>query len=426
MIGPYATAAVGESDPVGDARMRYSPLALTLLATVALAQPGLPGQPKPTGPWEPKVGEPFPAGGEGPFQRDFEPASVEYTVETVVEGVEVPWAIVWTPDGRMLFTERTGRVREFANGKLTPEPMLTVPVESRAGEIGLMGMCLHPQFAANKFVYVAFGKARDIIHVKRYKEEGGKLVDEKAILQITPAGRNHAGCCLAFGPDGKLYVSTGEAFQGKLAQDLTSLGGKVLRLNDDGTVPADNPFTGTEHKEKGVRPEIWSYGNRNPQGLAWQPGTGALFACEHGPSGENGTGGDELNIIQKGKNYGWPVIHHAMKQDGMETPLVLWDPALAPASASFYDGTVFPELKGNLLVGALGGLGMPQRPGILRIVLEGGNVMKQERLVSNLGRIRCVASGPDGFIYFSTSNRDGRGRPDQTDDRILRLKPKSK
>jgi aldose sugar dehydrogenase len=341
----------------------------------------------------------------------------------VVEGLEVPWAIAWTPDGRMLFTERTGRVREFSNGVLKPEPLLTVPVDGRAGEIGLMGLCLHPEFAKNSYVYLSFGKARDVIRVVRYREESGRLVEDKEILSITPAGRNHAGCRLAFGPDGKLYITTGEAFQGKLAQDMTSLGGKILRVNDDGTIPADNPFVSAEQQAAGVRGEIWTLGNRNPQGIAWQPGTNMLVECEHGPSGEAGTGGDEVNIIERGANYGWPVIHHLESKEGLRTPVALWDHAIAPASLTFYTGEHFPEMKGDVLIGALGGLAMPFRPGIVRLTLDGPKVVRAERLASEVGRVRCVAMGPDGHVYFSTSNRDGRGRPRGGDDRIMRLVP---
>jgi aldose sugar dehydrogenase len=372
--------------------------------------------------------EPAPAKADAPapepiFQGDFTPSTLRYKVETVVEKVEVPWAIVWTPDGRMWFTERPGRVREFANGTLRPEPLATVAVDARAAEIGLMGMCLHPDFARNKFAYLAFGKARDAIRVVRFREESGKLVEDKEIISIKPAGRNHAGCCLRFGPDGKLYISTGEAFQGRLAQDMTSLAGKILRVNDDGSVPADNPFTSPEDQAKGTRPEVWTFGNRNPQGFDWHPTSGLLFESEHGPSGEAETGGDELNVIHRGRNYGWPVIHHAMTAAGMESPIALWSPALAPASLVCYNADAFPQMKGDVLVGALGGLAFPFKPGVLRLKVEGPRVVSAERLASDYGRIRCVAVGPDGYVYFSTSNRDGRGRPGETDDRIMRLVP---
>lgn len=352
----------------------------------------------------------------------------KYEVETVVENVEVPWAFAWTPQGTMLFTERAGRVREVVNGKVSPEPLLTLSLGSGRSEIGLMGMCLHPEYAKNKWVYLAHGKAREDVRVVRYRHEGSTLVEDKVLVKITPAGPNHAGCRIAFGPDGMLYVTAGEAFQMKWAQDLTSLAGKVLRITDEGGVPADNPFVGEEHQSKGVRGEIWAYGCRNPQGIDWQPGTGDLYEVEHGPSGEriggeSRFGGDEFNRIERGGNYGWPVIHHDLTKEGMHAPLAAWDAAVAPASGVFYNADAFPELKGSFLVGLLGGLGDPRRSGILRITLENGRVASQERLVTDLGRIRCVAVGPDGYVYFSTSNRDGRARPFDGDDKILRLVP---
>ena len=219
----------------------------------------------------------------------------------------------------------------------------------------------------------------------------------------------------AFGPDGKLYITTGDATERELAQRGDSLAGKTLRLNDDGTVPADNPFVG----RKDVRPEIWTLGNRNSQGIDWQPGTNLLFETEHGPSGFDGPGGgDEVNILERGKNYGWPVIHHRQTRDGMESPLLEYTPACAPASAMFYRGLGLPGVSRELLLRLSGG----ER--IIRVVLDGRRVVSQENLLeTKYGRIRDVAEGPDGFIYFSTSNRDGRGTPASDDDRIIRLVP---
>ena len=200
-----------------------------------------------------------------------------------------------------------------------------------------------------------------------------------------------------------------------LAQRLDSFAGKTLRLNDDGTVPPDNPFVG----QNGARPEIWSYGHRNAQGLDWQPGTNLMFQTEHGPSGFDGPeGGDEVNIVEKGKNYGWPVIHHRQTGEGMEAPLLEYTPACAPASAAFYRGSVFPQFRGNFFFGCLRGTR------IIRVVLDGRRVVSQENLLEKrYGRIREVAEGPDGYLYFSTSNRDGRGSPASDDDRIIRLVP---
>ncbi len=300
-----------------------------------------------------------------------------FKVETVIPNLEVVWSIVWAPDGRMIFTERPGRVRVYENGKLRPTPLFTVPDVEPGGESGLMSVALHPQFASNF----------------------------------------HAGCRLRFGPDGKLYVTTGDATKRELAQKLDSLAGKILRLNDDGTVPPDNPFVGKAN----ARPEIWAYGSRNSQGIDFQPGSNLLFETEHGPSGFDGPGGgDEVNIIERGKNYGWPVIHHRATQAGMESPLLEYTPACAPASGVFYRGSTLPAFKGNFFFGCLRG----ER--IIRVTLDGRRVVSQENLLEGkYGRIRDIDEGPDGLIYFSTSNRDGRGHPASDDDRIMRMAPVS-
>jgi glucose/arabinose dehydrogenase len=345
---------------------------------------------------------------------------VKYTLEVFASGLQVPWAMAFLPDGSMMLTERAGRVRLIKDGKLVEEPVHTVEnVWKRGGENGLMGLSLHPEFAKNGMVYISYGDtaAKDI-RVMRYVYSDGKFADGKEILTGLPIGANHAGCCLAFGPDGKLYVTSGETFKKALSQDMNSLGGKILRLNDDGTVPSDNPFVGKE----GVRPEIWASGTRNAQGIDWQPGTGQMFETEHGPSGERGIGennteGDEFNKVSKGDNLGWPAIHHDMTQDGMVTPLLHWTPGIAPASGKFYRGDKFPALKGNFLVGGLKG------NRLVRIKLDGDKVVSHETLVKGLGRIRAICEGPDGSIYFATSNKDGRGMSKPDDDRIFRMVP---
>lgn len=344
--------------------------------------------------------------------------AVRFRVETVASNLQVPWSIVFTPDGRILVTERAGRVRVIEQGRLRPEPLATISDVEARSESGLMGLTLHPQFASNHQLYLCYAYdsgngQRD--RVVRFRETGNALTDRKVIIEDIPAAQFHAGCRLRFGPDAKLYVTTGEATQKEIAQRLDSLGGKILRLNDDGTVPQDNPFVG----QKDARPEIWVYGNRNPQGLDWQPGTNILFETEHGPSGGDAPGGgDEVNVIEKGKNYGWPVVHHTQAREGMQSPLLEYTPAVAPASGMFYRGTAFPQFRGNFFFGCLRG------ETIIRVVLDGKRVVSQERLLEKqYGRIRDVAEGPDGAIYFSTSNRDGRGSPASDDDRILRLVP---
>ena len=347
-----------------------------------------------------------------------EDSQVRFRVETVALGLEVPWGFAWLPNGDMLFTERRGRVRIISGGKLSPEPVFVVPDVEPSSESGLMDISLHPDFSRNSFVYLAYSYNNDGKRVKvvRYVYAGGKFTEPKVIVDNVPGAPNHAGMRARFGPDRKLYITTGDSTDWNLAQDNNSLAGKTLRLNDDGTVPRDNPFVG----KAGYRPEIWTTGHRNAQGIAWQRSTGLMYQTEHGPTGfeGKGTGGDEVNVVEKGNNYGWPEISHRERKPGMVTPLLEYSPACAPASATFYYGDAFPDLKGNLLFGCLRGVR------IIRVAFSGREVLGQENLLEGkVGRIREVAEGPDGYIYFSTSNRDGRGRPAPEDDRIMRLVP---
>lgn len=341
----------------------------------------------------------------------------KFKVETVASGLEVPWGFAFLPDGNMLFTERPGRVRLIEKGNLRQEPIFSVPDVEPSGESGLMDISLHPKFAENKFVYLAYAYRGDGKQVKivRYKFTGNNLTEPKTIIENIPASPNHAGTRCRFGPDGKLYITTGDATSREIAQKMNSLGGKTLRLNDDGTIPQDNPFV----SQKDARPEIWTFGHRNAQGLSWQPGSGLMFQTEHGPSGFDGEGGgDEVNIVERGKNYGWAEISHKETRSGLESPLLEYTPACAPASGMFYNGAAFPAFKGNFFFGCLRGTR------IIRVTLNGRNVVAQEDMLKGVyGRIREMAEGPDGFIYFSTSNRDGRGSPANDDDRILRLVP---
>ena len=343
--------------------------------------------------------------------------ALKFRVETVVSNLDVPWSIVWAPDGRMFFTERPGRVRVYEKGELAPAPLLTIPDVEESGESGLMSMALHTDFATNRWIYLAytFSAGGQRVRVVRYRETANGLNERTVIIDDIPAARFHAGCRIRFGSDRKLYVTTGDATERSLAQRLDSLAGKTLRVNDDGTIPSDNPFVG----QSNARGEIWSIGHRNAQGLDWQPDTNLMFQTEHGPSGFDGpAGGDEVNIVEKGKNYGWPVVHHEQNRPGMEAPLLVYTPACAPASAAIYRGSQFPEFKGNLFFGCLRGVRL------IRVVLDGRRVVSQEDLLSGkYGRIRDVAEGPDGYLYFSTSNKDSRGTPASNDDRIMRLVP---
>jgi glucose/arabinose dehydrogenase len=346
---------------------------------------------------------------------------VQFRIETVASNLEVPWAIAFAPDGRVFITERPGRVRVIEQGRLRPEPVATIREVASAEESGLMDLTLHPHFASNHYLYLAYaypyaypGNGQRV-RVMRFRETAGALADPQVIIENIPAARFHAGTRTRFGPDGKLYITTGDATQRELAQRLDSLAGKTLRLNDDGGVPPDNPFVG----QPNARPEIWTYGHRNSQGIAWQPGAGAQFQTEHGPSGFDGPrGGDEVNIVERSRNYGWPVIHHTQTKEGMVAPLLEYTPAIAPASALFYHGAAFPQFRGDFFFGNLRG------ECLVRVKLDGSRVVNQERLLQGrYGRIREVAEGLDGAIYFSTSNRDGRGKPAANDDRILRLVP---
>jgi glucose/arabinose dehydrogenase len=326
----------------------------------------------------------------------------------VATSLDVPWSLVFAPDGRLIVSERPGRVRIIENGRLLPAPALTLDDVNAVGEGGAMGLALHPQFAVNRFVYLLYtarlpgGGTEN--RVVRYREVGNTLGEPRVIVDRMTAASIHNGGRIRFGPDQKLYVTMGDAANASLSQDLASLNGKILRLNDDGTLPSDNPMPSP----------VYSYGHRNPQGIDWHPVSGDLWESEHG-----NVGNDELNRIDPGRNYGWPVIEADQTRAGMESPLLFFSPAIAPSGLSFYTGALIPAFRNNIFFATLRG------QHVHRVRLDPANprrIVADERLFENrFGRIRDVVTGPDGALYFATSN--GRGGASADDDRILRAVP---
>lgn len=338
-----------------------------------------------------------------------------FVIDTLARGLTVPWEIIFLPDKTMMFSERNGKIRLYRNNKLLPGPALVLNEIDTTKKMGLLGICIHPEFNRNRYVYLSHNYKKGsqaLLKVLRYKLINDSLIQPTLILDDIFASLNHTGCRLKFGPDGKLYITTGDADRPILAQDLKSLNGKILRVNDDGTIPKDNPFISNDTARK----EIWTYGHRNPQGIDFQPGTGQMFNSEHGP-----TGGDEINLIQKGSNYGWPLVHHQDKRDGMISPLLEYTPSIGPSQVAFYTTNAFPALRGKLLLACLRG------EKIISLQVEGDKIISQQNLIeSAYGRIRALTIGPDGFIYFSTSQNDPpEGRPRQGYDMVLRIRPGS-
>ena len=350
-------------------------------------------------------------GGAGPAAADGPIASEQATFElvTVAEGLDHPWGIAFLPDGGALITERSGQLRLLRDGELDPTPIAGVPEVAASGQGGLLDVALHPDFATTRWVYLSYaapGADGAATAVARARLADGALEELEVIFRAVPDIRSskHFGSRLAFDRAGLLYVTAGERGQGARAQDLGQHPGSVLRLRDNGGVPDDNPFVG----DAGAQPEIYSWGHRNPQGMAVHPETGAIWTQEHGARG-----GDEVNIVRAGANYGWPVITHGIDysgapigegthKEGMEQPVYYWVPSIAPSGMAFYTGDAFPEWQGDLFVGAL-------RDQLLaRLELHGERVVGEERLLKGaIGRIRDVEMGPDGLLYLLTDESDG-------------------
>jgi aldose sugar dehydrogenase len=359
-----------------------------------------------------------------------EKLNVAFNVVTVTEGLVNPWGLTWLPDGRMLVTEKPGRLRIVsADGKTMSEPVAGLPMVDARGQGGLLDVALDPAFQKNQLIYWSYAEPREgganntaVARGKFVDGAAPKVENVQVIYHQTPslASTLHFGGRLVFGRDGTLFVTHGERSitEGRMqAQKMDSMLGKIARINADGSIPKDNPFVGTES----VRPEIWSYGHRNVQAAVLHPQTGELWEVEHGTRG-----GDEVNVSRKGKDYGWPTIAYGIEyqggpitgnitqQTGMEQPVYYWDPNIAPSGMIFYTGKLFPAWQNSLFIGGLGSTNL------VRLSVKGDRVVGEERLLQDLQpsreRYRDVRQGPDGAIYLLTDNAKGR---------ILKLVPKS-
>ena len=328
-----------------------------------------------------------------------------FRVVTVTTGLDHPWGLAFLPDGRMLVTERSGQLRTVTEGHLDPSPIAGVPEVRASGQGGLLDVALHPEFREAPWVYLSYAAGswgRAGTEVARGRLRDHRLEDVEVLFRALPksSGGRHFGSRLRFAPDGHLFISLGDRGDRHRAQDPGDHAGSIIRLRDDGTVPPDNPFVGVDR----ARPEIFTTGNRNVQGLAFHPETGALWSHEHGPRG-----GDELNVVRPGVNYGWPVISYGREymsgfqvgegthRKGMAQPIHQWTPSIAPSGLTVYDGDRFPGWRGNLFVGALA------FRLLARLVIDGERVVHEEHLLENrYGRIRDVRTGPDGLIYLLT------------------------
>lgn len=348
------------------------------------------------------------------FQSD----DYKLNVIEVTSGLDHPWGLAFLPGGQMIVTEREGPVRVIGKNGKKKVPLKGTPRVDNSGQGGMLDVALDPDFHKNNWVYLSYaepgsGGSGTAVVRGTLNLAGNRLENTVVIFRQTPksSGSRHYGSRLVFARDGTLFVTLGDRGERDRAQDFTINRGQVVRIKTDGSVPADNPFVG----RKGYRPEVWSYGHRNPQGAALHPVSGQLWTVEHGARG-----GDEVNRPEAGKNYGWPVIAYGKHyfggtigegthKEGMEQPIQYWDPSIAPSGMDFYSGDKFPKWQGNLLVAAL------KYQLVARLVLKGDKVVAEERILDGLDeRIRHVRQGPDGYIYLLTD--DGEGR-------ILRIEP---
>ena len=344
-------------------------------------------------------------------ERSFTSEKHGFRLVTLIEGLENPWSIAFLPDGRMLVTERPGRLRIVSKDfRLEPGPVEGLPPIVAVGQGGLFDVVLHPRYAENGWIYISYngpGSGGWATELLRARLEGNRLADTQVLFRLVPKSRTglHFGGRIVFDRKGFLYLTLGERGDKERAQRLDDHAGSVIRLHDDGRVPADNPFV----NRAGARPEKFTLGNRNMQGAALHPQTGELWTHEHGPQG-----GDEVNVMRAGRNYGWPVITYGVnygigtkigegtEKAGMEQPLYYWVPSIAPSGMTFYTGERFPNWRGNLFVGSL------KFQLLARLELDGEKIVKEERLIQGeLGRIRDVRTGPDGYIYLLTDAPDG-------------------
>ncbi|HEY9270448.1 PQQ-dependent sugar dehydrogenase [Achromobacter sp.] len=349
-----------------------------------------------------------------------EPASAPARVTAVVGGLNHPWAMAFLPEGGVLITERPGNLRLLRIPGGLSKPLAGVPKVAAQGQGGLLDVALSPEFARDRYVYLSYAeadgsKSGTAVGRGRLSADGAALEDFRVLFRQQPklSSGLHYGSRLVFDGKGYLYISLGENNQRPTAQDLDKLQGKVVRLKTDGTVPTDNPFVG----QAGARPEIWSYGHRNPQGMALNPWTGQLWENEHGPRG-----GDEINLVQRGKNYGWPLATHGINYSGqpipeatgadlpgMEAPLYWWPKSPAISGMAFYDADRFPVWRNSVFIGALA------NQNLIRLTLDGDRVVAQEWLLTDRKqRIRDVRQGPDGYVYVLTDASPGE---------LLRLAP---